>query len=94
MNCSRIVFSGHAVKRMFERNIGKIEVESALAAGEVIMEYPDDSPYPSRLILACSEKGALHVLVALDEQNACYVVTCYRPDSSLWLDDFKKRRTP
>ncbi len=79
---------------MFERDIGKNEVVSALAGGEIILEYPDDAPYPSKLILAYSDAGVLHVLAAQDEQNTCYVVTCYRPDSNLWMDDFKKRRTP
>ncbi|MBS4099506.1 MAG: DUF4258 domain-containing protein [Sulfuricella sp.] len=93
MNCSRVVFSGHALKRMFERTIGKNEIVSVLTNGEIIQEYPNDQPYPSNLIIGFGESGPLHVPAAQDEQNICYVVTCYRPDSALWQDDFKKRRT-
>ncbi len=92
MKCGRLIFSGHALRRMFERNIGKDEVVAAVADGEVILEYPEDQPYPSVLILALTESVPLHVLVARDEQDICYIVTSYRPDASLWQNDFKKRR--
>ena len=48
----RLTFRIHAVRRMFERGITDGDVREILAAGETIEEYPDDTPYASRLVLA------------------------------------------
>ncbi len=63
MDCDRIVFSGHAIPRMFERQIDSNDVESVLRTGEVIAEYPDELPYPSCLMLGFVEGRAIHVVV-------------------------------
>jgi Domain of unknown function (DUF4258) len=95
VNCSRIVFSGHAVRRMFQWGLGKDDIVGVVNAGECIAEYPDDRPYPSSLILGFLGARSVHVVVARDpEGEACYVVTAYVPDSSLWSDDFRTRRAP
>jgi len=36
---------------MARRNISAAEVRRVLTDGETIEEYPDDTPYPSRLVL-------------------------------------------
>jgi hypothetical protein len=36
---------------MFQRGISMEGVKLALTTGEIIEEYPDDKPYPSRLVL-------------------------------------------
>jgi len=36
---------------MFERGISETDVNRVLVDGEVIQTYPDDTPYPSRLML-------------------------------------------
>ncbi len=62
--------------------------------GDVIMEYHDDKPYPSQLILGFIKGIPLHVVFAVDnEQNRGIVVTTYIPDPRLWSDDFKSRRS-
>jgi len=52
MDCRQVSFSGHAVRRMFERSISRAEVLAAVAMGETIETYPDDVPFPSVLLLA------------------------------------------
>jgi len=47
-----VVYRVHAVRRIAERDISRAEVEQAIAQGETIESYPDDKPYPSRLVLA------------------------------------------
>jgi len=47
-----VVYRVHAVRRMAERGISRAEVEQPIAQGETIESYPDDKPYPSRLVLA------------------------------------------
>jgi len=51
MNCERIVFSGHAIQRMFERRLSGSDVRSVLRDGEEIASYPDDAPYSSCIML-------------------------------------------
>ena len=93
MNCARLVFSGHAIQRMFERAIGRDNVREAVARGEAIAEYPEDSPYPSRLILGWVNGKPIHVVVAVDRATAaCIVITVYQPQPDWWMNDFRTRR--
>ena len=94
LRCKRLVFSGHAVRRMFERSIGRDEVAAAVASGEIITDYPDDTPFPSVLLLSVVGGRPLHVVVGEDAgSGTCYIVTAYPPDPELWNPDFKTRRT-
>jgi hypothetical protein len=78
---------------MFERAISPDEVHTALADGEVIADYPDDTPYHSMLILAFVGKRPLHVVVARDDSaRNCYVITAYVVDQTLWESDFRTRK--
>jgi len=89
----RIVFSGHAVKQMFQRQISRDEVKAVLDDGEVIAEYPDDRPYPSYLMLGIVNQRPIHTVVAGDvETQTIFVVTAYEPDEDLWQADFKTRK--
>ena len=94
MQWERIVFRGHAIRRMFEWKIGKEEVAAVLRTGEVIMEYPEDKPFQSRLMLGVAEGRPLHVVAALDPATGtCYVITTYVPDPAIWQPDFRTRRS-
>lgn len=93
MDCAEVIFSGHAIRRMFERSLGRDAILEAVRGGEVIAEYPDDSPYPSCLVLGFVAGGPIHVVVARDPQTrACFVVTTYEPNPGIWSKDFRKRR--
>lgn len=93
MNCERIVLSGHALQRIFERGLSGDDVRSVLCDGEEISSYPDDTPYPSCVMLGFVEGRAVHVVVAQEENTrTCYVITVYRPNPDLWESDFKRRR--
>jgi len=78
---------------MFQRSIPPDEALECIHSGETIARYPDDSPYPSALLLGFLRDLPLHVLVARDSETGnCYVVTVYRPDPELWGSDFRTRR--
>ncbi len=95
MNCREIIFSGHAIRRMFERRISADVVRAVIADAEVVAEYSDDHPLPSRLMLGRVDGDPLHVVLAFHEgTSVCHVITVYRPDPDLWEADFKTRRTP
>jgi hypothetical protein len=91
----RLVFRVHAIQRMYERSVTKQEVRDVIATGETVEEYPDDVPYPSRLVLGWRAARPLHVVVAdnvNDQENI--VITVYEPDAKDWEADFKRRRKP
>lgn len=94
VECRLIRFSRHAIERMFSREIPPDIVSQIVLGGEVVADYPDDSPHPSVLLLGFQEGRPVHVVVAHDEiSGVCHVVTVYRPDPELWTADFKSRRT-
>ena len=92
MDCDEIVFSGHAVRRMFERGLGEANVAAVIRSGEVIVSYPDDQPLPSYLLLGFLADEPLHVVVGVDATaDRCVTITVYRPTAELWGDDFRSR---
>ncbi|WP_144822672.1 DUF4258 domain-containing protein [Marinobacter piscensis] len=91
--CTSVKFSGHALRRMFDRKLSTEEVIFTIQTGETIIGYPDDKPYPSELRLGWVSDKPVHVVVAQNqENNECYVITAYVPSSEIWSDDFKIRR--
>ena len=95
MNCSHVIFTGHALRRMFQRELAKDDIIETLKCGECIAEYLEDQPYPSYLVLGFSGLRPVHIVVARDRvDETCYVVTAYVPDGVLWSDDFRTRREP
>lgn len=89
----KYVFRIHAVRRMFQRGIDEKEIRNILEKGETIEEYPDDTPFPSRLVLGWSARRPLHV-VAADNQKygERIVVTVYEPSPDQWDNEFKRRK--
>jgi hypothetical protein len=89
----RLIFRVHAVQRMFERGITVDDVRAVLTTGDVIEDYPNDTPYPSRLMLGWIGMRPLHLVVA---ENAAareiMVITVYEPDTIRWDSNFKRRR--
>ena len=78
---------------MYQRRINEDEVRHVVETGETIEDYPDDFPYPSRLMLRWQGLRPIHVVVADnfdDKENI--VITVYEPDPSEWEADFKRRR--
>lgn len=90
----QLVFSTHALKRMLERSISSVEIRHVLASGEVIKEYPDDTPYPSQLVLGWSGKRALHIVIAIDIQaQKIYIITVYEPDADVWESNRRRKKS-
>jgi hypothetical protein len=87
-------FSEHVFKRMAERNISPNIIKDIIRKGMVIKEYPNDTPYPSRLILGYDGNRPIHVVSAYDHNDDIeYIITVYEPDTQLWTSDFTKRRS-
>ena len=89
----RVVFRVHALGRMFQRGITIEDVHRVLAEGEVIEDYPTDTPYPSRLILGWCGNRPLHLVVSYNTVgDETIVITAYEPDPQKWDSQFKRRR--
>lgn len=89
----RMIFRDHATRRMMQRGIRARDIRFVLEHGEVIEEYPNDTPYSSQLLLGWVRGRPLHVVAAenptLAETN---IITVYEPDPNQWEPDFKHRR--
>lgn len=90
----RLVFRRHAYERMSARRITENDIQAALSSGEIIEDYPDDTPYPSRLILGRSGGRSIHVVIAENKaENEAIVITVYEPDRDKWDQDLKRRKS-
>lgn len=89
----KITFRTHAVRRMFERSVSTDEVRAVIATGEIIADYPDDTPYPSRLMLGWRGDRPLHVVAAYNGTgDEMIVVTVYEPAAADWEPDFRRKK--
>lgn len=87
-----LILRTHAIQRMFQRRVSTEDVRSVLATGEIIEDYPLDTPYPSRLVLGWVGGRPLHVVAADNvADDETYVITVYEPDPALWSPDFRRR---
>lgn len=93
MECDQVKFSRHALARMFQRAIAEADVLEVLQHGEVVEDYSEGMPYPGWLLLGWCRGQPLHVVAARDMIGTCIVITTYVPDTALWEEDFKTRRT-
>ena len=93
MTFERLSFRIRAIQRMFERAIPVATVQDVLECGTIIEEYPDDTPYPSRLVLGWTGRRPIHVVAADDPvARVTIVITAYEPDQDVWEDGFRKRK--
>ena len=91
----RLVFRVRAIERMFRRRIGEEDVRYVLTDGEEIESYPEDTPYPSRLVLGWRGSRPIHVVAAEDtEGERTFVITVYEPSPDHWEPGFRRRRNP
>lgn len=84
--------SKHAVYQSIIRHIGMQELREAIAAGEVIEDYPDDKYGPSCMIFGTTPAGRpLHGQCSYPSRTPVRIITLYEPTPDLWID-FKRRR--
>ena len=90
---SKIHWSNHAILRLHEHSISRADVIACIQNGVIIKQYPDDTPFPSCLILgkSLSEK-LLHVVCSIEPEINCIIITTYYPDPDIWEPDFKIKK--
>ena len=88
-----VIFAFHAYLRMRQHGISEEAVFEVLQSGTTIKWYPEDRPFPSRLILGYWEGQPVHVVAADDAVHSrTVVITVYGPEPGLWEQGFSKRR--
>lgn len=90
-----MLFTRHALDEMKHEKRGRIyesEVSECIENGQIIKEYPDDTPYPSCLIFGrTATNRAIHVVCAYNgNEDTVVIVTVYEPNPALWID-FSRR---
>lgn len=64
-----------------------------LETGEMIQDYPEDKPYPSRLVLGWRGSAPIPVVAAdSTESDETFVITVYEPTLDLWETGFRKKK--
>ncbi len=78
---------------MVSRNISDVDVRTVIQNGEVIKEYPDDKPYPSKLLFAMVGYRPIHLVIGkIQETGECIVITVYIAGEDIWEPDFKTKK--
>ncbi|MBN1408607.1 MAG: DUF4258 domain-containing protein [Calditrichaceae bacterium] len=89
----KIIFSNHAIKQMFTRKISVEDVKIALANENTIIEYPEDKPFPSKLVLGFVNNRPVHVIYSIDKENDAFIIiTVYEPLNDIWEQDYLTRK--
>ena len=79
--------------RTILREISVAEVREAIAAGEVIEDYPDDKYGPSCLIFGTTQSGRpLHIQCSYPSRRVLKIITLYEPAPDRWVDYRTRRR--
>lgn len=93
LKSGRIRISEHSDDECQNDKLTFDEVFWSVTNGEIIERYPDDTPYPSCLILGKNFKDEpIHSVWAYNRKSeASILITVYRPDPKKWID-WKQRR--
>ena len=92
LNDGIIEWRKHALERMLQRDISRLEVKEVLQNGEIIESYKDDKPFESALFFLMKEKP-LHVVASIDTvAMKIHVITAYIADEKHFYSDFKRRK--
>ena len=87
-----ITYRIHALERMFERNVSCEELAKIIRKGELVENYPNNIPYPSKLVLGSVNNRPLHVVFTFNkDEKSAIVVTVYEPDSRKWEKNLVRR---
>lgn len=84
----RVNITRHAFQEAKEDELLLDEIYRATRDGEIIEDYPGDTPYPSCLIYGRNQYDEpIHTVWAYAaESQIAILITVYRPDPDRWID--------
>lgn len=86
-------FSKHAVDQSIIRRISVQEVREAVAAADLIEDYPEDKYGSSCLLFGKTKTGRpLRIQCSYPMRPIIKIIMLYEPDSAHWIN-FKTRRS-
>lgn len=93
IHATRVNITLHARKEAENDSLVLDDIFHSIQTGEIIEEYPDDTPYPSCLVYGTIPLGdPVYSVWAYDSGSKIAVlITVYRPDLSRWIN-WKERR--
>ena len=78
---------------MFQREISIDEVNYVLQNGIILMEYANDKPYSSKLLMSFCNERPIHVVCSDNEKDeVTVIITVYQPTLDIWENNFKTRK--
>jgi len=91
---NRVRITHHADEEAEADHLTFEEVYFSVLNGEIIEDYPNDTPYPSCLIYGQTFSiEPVHSVWAFNEQNQWAVlITVYRPDPNRWINWRERRK--
>jgi hypothetical protein len=88
IEANRVMITDHADEEAYNDGLSFNDILTAISAGEIIEQYPEDKPYPSCLILSKDVQAEpIHTVWAYNsETKSSVLITVYRPDPKQWID--------
>lgn len=90
-----VLISNHGYDELGEESLMVKEIIVSVMDGKVVEDYPKYPKGPCALVLQRDREGnPIHVVwgIPKNASSPAVLVTAYRPDRSIWTDDFMERR--
>ncbi len=92
---SEVIISNHGYDELAEDGLLVKEIITSVNNGKVVEDYPEYPKGPCVLVLQKDKEGnPMHVVwgIPKNASSPAVLVTAYKPDISIWKDNFMERR--